>query len=215
MAIMYRYSLSAAEHANAGKRVAVPDVTCGTCGGALVGWSGYWRSVRHLAEVLSIWVPRRRCKPCGTTTGLLPEFVLERRLDTVEAIGQAVAARIRGATITTAASEVGVPAETVRDWLRRHRERAPALERGLSAWTTTFTAYHRAPSSAVDRDAATALGVLWHFASRKVPEWGLIRPWRFWSLITGGVALATNTSPLFPRIPVAREMAAARLWQPP
>ena len=117
-----------------------PDVTCAHCGRALIGWSGYWRSVRHLVDGFSIWVPRRRCPTCRTTTGLLPEFVLVRQLDTVEVIGQAVSARIQGAKIRAVACELGVPAATVRDWLRRHHEQAPALTRGLSAWACTFGA---------------------------------------------------------------------------
>lgn len=214
MAIMYPCMLSATAHSAAGKQVVVPEVDCSTCGRVLIRWGGYWRPVRHLAGVFSIWVPRRRCRTCETTAGLLPEFVLERRMDTVDVVGQAVSERIQGAKIKTIANELGIPTTTVRDWLGRHHEKAPALARGLRAWAAALGVESWPPPIDVDRAAVTALGCAWHAASKDRSR-RVSRPWRFWSLITGGVALATNTSPLFPRVPGAREMAAAIVKPPP
>ncbi|WP_202976274.1 helix-turn-helix domain-containing protein [Microbacterium sp. HSID17254] len=58
---------------------------------------------------------------------LLPAFALVRRADVVEVIGQALAMVARGAGTRTAAEQVGRPAETVRGWVRRFRERAELL----------------------------------------------------------------------------------------
>lgn len=79
-------------------------------------------------------MPRRRCNGCGKTYGQLPSAALERRLDSVETIGKAVVAKIKGASTPDVAAELDLPVTTVRDWLRRHRERALELERGLICW---------------------------------------------------------------------------------
>jgi hypothetical protein len=135
-------------------------------------------------------------------------------MDTVDVVGQAVSERIQGAKIKTIANELGIPTTTVRDWLGRHHEKAPALARGLRAWAAALGVESWPPPIDVDRAAVTALGCAWHAASKDRSR-RVSRPWRFWSLITGGVALATNTSPLFPRVPGAREMAAAIVKPPP
>ena len=143
-----------------------------------------------------MWVPRRRCSSCGHTLGLLPSVALERRLDAVETVGLAVVARIKGATIG-AVAELDLPVTTVRDWLRRHRERAPGLERDMTRWAIGMGAqppWDRPRD--VERAAVTALGLAWQVACRR---WNgqLGSVWRFWSAITGGAALATNSRPLF------------------
>jgi hypothetical protein len=122
---------------------------------------------------------------------------VERRLDPVETIGQAVVGKISGASIRDVAAELDLPATTVRDWLRRHRERAFELERGLICWAIEMG--EQAPCDRprdVEPASVTALGMAWHAACRR---WSG-RPggvWRFWSAITGGRALATNRRPPF------------------
>jgi len=146
------------------------------------------------------------------TLGLLPPAALERRLDAVETVGHAVVRRISGASIRTAAGELGLPATTVGDWLRRHRERAPELERELTRWAIGMGAqppWDR-PRNA-ERAAVTALGMAWHTARRR---WNgrFGGAWRFWSAITGGAALATNRRSLFvaPRVRTATMHAVPR-----
>lgn len=94
----------------------------------------YWRCVRRGLTVVRVRVPRRRCRSCGRTQSLLPSQALERRLDAVETIGGAVLRKLSGATIRATAEALDPPSTTVRDWLSRHHERAPALGRGLTAW---------------------------------------------------------------------------------
>src|SRR5690349_23240208 len=79
-------------------------------------------------------VPRRRCRSCRRTQSLLLSQALERRLDAVETIGEAIVRKLGGATIRATAEALGLPSTTVRDWLSRYHERAPALGRGLTAW---------------------------------------------------------------------------------
>jgi hypothetical protein len=67
--------------------------------------------------------PRRaRCAECGTTQILLPGALSQRRADTTEVIGHALAAKAGGAGFRTIAAQLGRPASTVRRWLRRAPE---------------------------------------------------------------------------------------------
>lgn len=88
------------------------------CAGALRPWG--WarsRSVRGLPERLR---PRRaRCGGCEVTHVLLPVTVLLRRADAAEVIGAGLAARARGLGHRPIGVALGVPAATVRGWLRR------------------------------------------------------------------------------------------------
>lgn len=171
------------------------EAVCFGCGGRLIKWGGYWRWLRRRLEVSCVWVPRRRCTGCGKTHGLLPFAALERRLDAVEMVGQAVVAKIGGGSARDFAARLDLPATTIRGWLRRHRERAPELERGLICWA--IERGEQVPwdrPKDVERAAVTALAIAWHAACRRWSGWpGGV--WRFWSAITGGAALATNRRP--------------------
>ena len=104
---------------------------------------------------------------------------LERRLDAVEMVGQAVVAKIGGASARDFAARLDLPATTIRDWLRRHRERAPELERGLICWA--IERGEQVPwdrPKDVERAAVTALAMAWHAACRHWSGWpGGV--WRF------------------------------------
>ena len=187
---------------------------CVECSGRLIGWGGYWRRLRHQLAVIQVWVPRRRCRSCGRTQSLLPPQALERRLDAVETIGEAVVRKLSGATIRETAEALGLPSTTVRDWLSRYQERAPALGRGLVAWAVgQGEAVSHLPVDE-DRRAAAALGAAWRAWRRRGgrPPLG---PWRLWGLIIGGTALTANTSPLFPFSLDAERMASASPARPP
>jgi hypothetical protein len=181
---------------------------CFECGGRLIGWGGYWRRLRRQLVVVRVWVPRRRCRSCGRTQSLLPAQALERRLDAVETIGDAVLRKLSGATIRATAEALGLPSTTVRDWLSRYHERAPALGRGLMAWAIGQGVEVGRVEADEDRQAVAALGAAWH-AWRRGGRWRPMAPWRLWSLITGGRALTANRSPLFPFSADAERMAAA------
>ncbi len=159
-------------------------------------------------------MPRRRCRSCGRTQGLLPAQALERRLDAVETIGGAAVRKLSGATIRTTAQALGLPSTTVRDWLSRYHARAPALGRGLTAWA--IGQGEEVEHLPVDEDqrAVAALGAAWHAWCRQ-PRWRPLTPWQLWSLITGGRALTANTSPLFPFDRTAEMMATAVRRRPP
>src|SRR4051794_26756266 len=127
----------------------------------LGGWSGYWRWVRGPGTE-QLWIRRGRCSRCLHSHALLPDFLLERRLDEVEVIGQALALGIVGRLgMRRVANHFGVPMTTVRDWRRRFRLRAPALATALVA-----VAVHLDPAAVLlntdgETAALEALGATW------------------------------------------------------
>jgi len=139
---------------------------------------------------------------------VLPDFLLERRLDDVEVIGRAlVLAIVIGHGMRKVANQVNVPMTTARGWRRRFRVRAEALTAALVA-----IAVHLDPAAVLlegdgEPAAVQALGAAWQRAHRpfgaRIPH-----VWRFWSLISGGKALGTNRSP-----PATRRLGAG--WMPP
>jgi hypothetical protein len=58
---------------------------------------------------------------------LLPSWCAPRRADAVQVIGTAAAAALTGAGYGRISRELGVPAATVRSWLRRLRSRAEEM----------------------------------------------------------------------------------------
>ena len=87
-------------------------------GRRLGGWSGYWRWVRG-PDTGRLWIRRGRCSRCLRSHALLPDFLLERRLDAVEVIGHALALGIVGGLgVRSVADRVEVPMTTARGWRR-------------------------------------------------------------------------------------------------
>ena len=73
--------------------------------------------------------PRRGlCRSCGATHILLPSWAAPRRTDAVGVIARAAALSVlHGTGSARLGAELGVPAATVRGWLRRLRARAAWL----------------------------------------------------------------------------------------
>jgi Domain of unknown function (DUF6431) len=103
-------------------------LACPSCGtGRLRAWGyGRERIIRALGGERRRLRPRRgRCRSCGATHILLPAWSAPRRADAVGVIARAAAASVLHGTGTARlGAEPGVPAATVRGWLRRLRERA-------------------------------------------------------------------------------------------
>jgi hypothetical protein len=125
---------------------------------------------------------------------------MERRLDDVDVIGQALALNIAGGLgMRPVAEQLGVPMTTARDWRRRFRLNALVLASALVA-----LAVHVDPTPVLlsgtdhERAALEALGATWQCAYTRFAE-RLPGLWRFWSLISDGRAPGTNRSPPFAR----------------
>ena len=88
------------------------------------------------------WLRPRRalCRSCWATHVLLPTSALLRRAALAELIGAALVAKAGGTGHRSIAARLGVPAATVRGWLRRFAARAVDI-RGLA----TSLAYRTDP----------------------------------------------------------------------
>lgn len=107
-------------------RLAAGEIECPGCGGVLGGW-GHAR-VRRIAGVAGPVRPRRaRCRACTVTHVLLPVTVLLRRAYAAEQIWAALNARADGLGHRRISAVIGVPAATVRGWLRRAADRLQAV----------------------------------------------------------------------------------------
>jgi len=125
---------------------------------------------------------------------LLPSVALARRLDLAWVIGQALLAKAHGVGHRAIAVELGVPATTVRGWLRRFAARAE-LVRGhftrLGVWLDP-QAGPICPRGSPLADAVEAIGVAAVAAARRLgPALG---PFEFASGATGLPACASTAA---------------------
>jgi hypothetical protein len=194
VAIIWPCRVSAQEYAAAGRNVEVPRASCGDCQRPLIFWAGYPRYLRVSGVVLRIWVRRGRCTGCRCSHALLPNFVLQRRLDPASTIGTALARAVAGAGQRTVAAELGVPHTTTREWRRRHRARAPMLSAGFAALVVAFGGVAAALKGGPERTALEALAAAWWQAHRRFGA-GVGDSWQFAAAVTGGNWLSTNTTP--------------------
>ena len=110
-------------------------LSCPDCAGVLAPWGhARERVVRQLRSLSERMRPRRSCcRRCARTHVLLPCWVLVRRADSVEAIGEALRLRAEeGLGFRPIAADLGLPECTVRGWLRRFAVRA-------EHWRVMFT----------------------------------------------------------------------------
>ncbi len=129
LSIVWQCPLDVSVYVALGQQFEVGEHACPECGQRLGGWAGYWRWVRGRGSQ-RLWIRRCRCSRCRRSHALLPDFLLERRLDDVHVIGQVLALSIVGGPI---AERVGVPMTTARDWRRRLRVNALAMATTLVA----------------------------------------------------------------------------------
>ena len=131
---------------------------------------------------------RTRCRACKATHELVPTSTLLRRLDMVEVIGAALLAKATGLGHRRIAAALGLPATTVRGWLRRFSRRA--------AWALAAQLAHRhdpnlGPSAARGSPSAGAVWALGVAAAAVVRRFGTVRlPWQVISALTGTLMLS-------------------------
>ena len=103
-------------------------LVCPSCRGVLGPWGHARERVLRCRVGDRLLRPRRaRCRGCAGTHVLLPDLVLLRRQDEVSVIGAAIEAKVAGEGHRRIAARLGVPADTVRGWLRRFAERAELI----------------------------------------------------------------------------------------
>jgi len=99
-------------------------LACPSCGtGRLARWGyGRERVIRLLdGATVRLRPGRGRCVSCRATHILLPAWCAPRRADAIEVIATGLAAALGGAGAGRIGADLGVPAATVRGWLRRLR----------------------------------------------------------------------------------------------
>jgi Domain of unknown function (DUF6431) len=170
-------------------------LACPACGGQLRPWGHVQRWLRGRGSEQLIGARRSRCRACLVTHVLLPVVALGRRLDLAEVIGAALAARAAGAGHRRVAAGLGLPASTVRGWLRRFAARAELLRGHFTALAYRLDPELGpiTPRGSPLADAVAAIGVA---AAAAVRRWGPAEPWAVAAGASGGWLLG-NTSPLF------------------
>lgn len=167
---------------------------CPSCGGVLGPWGHARERVLRCAVGDRRLRPRRaRCRGCRGTHVLLPEIALLRRQDEVMVIGAAIVAHVAGEGCRRIAARLGVPADTVRGWLRRFGERGELI-RGFfmrcAVWLDPELGAVL-PAGSVVADALEAIAV----AGRAwVLRFGSGDPWRIMSRLSGGMLLCNTSS---------------------
>lgn len=171
-----------------GLRSGLLDCPVVGCGAVLGPWgSARERVVRGAGRLL----PRRgRCRGCRRTQVLLPASVLLRRADAVTVIGAALLAKARGAGHRPIAALLGVPASTVRGWLRRIVAVAQRVLAVFAAAAAQLGTEFTPPAATADPVAAVVelLGALSAAVARRLG--GSCSSWRLAAVLTGGRLLS-------------------------
>jgi len=127
---------------------------------------------------------------------LLADVALLRRRDEVAVIGAAIEATVAGQGYRRIAGRLGVPADTVRGWLRRFAERAELVRAHFTRCAVALDPQQGAvlPAGSAVADALEAIAVA---ARAWVLRFGPGDPWPIVSVLSGGVLLATR-APAYP-----------------
>ena len=183
-------------------------LSCPGCGGRLARW-GYAqrRVVFGLGRRGRPVRPRRsRCTGCGVTHVLLPAGLLSRRPDEAQVIGAALAAAACGQGHRRIARVLGVPADTVRGWLRWLAGRAGQVRDVFTRVAAAVSAdpVPLAPAGSPARDAVVAVAAAAEAIASRWPRLLTVSPWEIASAVT-------NASLMAPVIMV-RAANASSLW---
>jgi hypothetical protein len=172
-------------------------LSCPSCRGVL----GPWGHARR--RVLRCWSgdrwlrPRRaRCRGCAGTHVLLPDLCLLRRQVEVSVIGAAIVAKVvAGEGYRRIAGRLGVPADTVRGWLRRFAERAGWIRAHFTRWAVALDP-ELGSVPAAGGGVADALEAIAVAVRAWVLRFGPRSVWRIVSELSAGVLLGNTSSRL-------------------
>ena len=141
-----------------------------------------------------IWIWRTRCTACRVSHALLPDFLFHRRLDEVAIIGQVlVLTAVHNAAVRALARRFDLPRATVRAWWGLLPLRSPTV---LTELLEVAIRLNPAPVDLLTDGVAAVFEALDQAVIRARVRFGerVGDAWRFWSRISGGRVLATNTS---------------------
>jgi hypothetical protein len=161
LSIVWPCPLAVSAYLALGQHIELGDQPCPTCGQRLAGWGGYWRWVRGPSTEL-VWIRRGRCTSCRRSHALLPDFLLEHRLDEVEVIGRSLALHVMGVSLRNVAEQLAVPVTTAREWQRRFQVRASTLAATFVAFAVQLDPAAVLLTTSGEAAALEALGAAWH-----------------------------------------------------
>jgi hypothetical protein len=175
-------------------RLAAGRLTCPASGCArrLRPWG--WAQPRSVHGIGGVLRPRRaRCPGCLVTHVLLPVTMLARRGYGVEVIGAALLARANGGGHRSIAERLGVPAATVRGWLRVMAARLEPVRLFLLRLARRAGVDQRLPETLGSpwRDLLAALGAAMSAVTGRFGPVGVLGPVTAWQ-----VAAACSTGRL-------------------
>ncbi len=169
---------------------------CPSCRGVLGPW-GHARArvLRCLAGDRVLRPRRAKCRGCAGTHVLLADIALLRRQDEVAVIGAAIEARASGEACWRIAARLGLPAGTVRGWLRRFVVRAPEIRTLFTRWAVVLDPELGPilPAGGTVADALEAIAVA---ARAWVLRFGPGRVWSLVSVLSAGGLLCNTSAPL-------------------
>ncbi len=178
-------------------------LACPSCGGTLRPWGRTRnRAVAHPNDPAqpteTVRLDRARCRSCQGTHVLLPAELLAGRCYPLRVVGAALAAAGQGGGSRSVASRLGVPAATVRSWLRRARDNAEALYQ-LGVQTVVALDPDLLPATPSATPLGDALQALAAAASatiaRRAPDRSSVHLWPMINVLTRGRLLAPGISP--------------------
>lgn len=169
--------------------LAAGELSCPACSGRLSPW-GFARSrdVRLAHELRPLTPRRARCAGCASTHVLSPSWMVPRRRDGAEVIGEALCLAAEGVGHRRIARGLGRPEGTVRGWLRAARQRAESLR---ACATRRIVSLDAEPVAVTP--AASSLGDAVEAIMLAVRAWVLrfgrddIGPWERAVWLTGGL----------------------------
>ena len=168
-------------------------LACPGCGGRLGGWGhAVLRRVFTAGRLPVVVRPRRaRCASCGATHVLLPAWLLLRRCDGAPVIGDMLARAARGQGFRSISAASGVPADTVRDRLRRFRGSAGRVREHFTRLAGILAAdpVPLDPAGSVLGDAVTAVAAAWAAAAGRWPAL-TVSAWELAAVVTAGTLLS-------------------------
>ena len=170
----------------AGGRVEVArPLACPACGHHRVIFDGTYRrqTRRGRVAIQRVWCTDEGCQQ--RSHSLLPDVLVSGRVDLASVIGWALEAKTAGVGHRTIGEQLGVPAATVRGWLRRAAERGGQLTGRLLARAAAADPSVRAPP---DGGPIVTLVVAAQLAAR---AWSSlsgepVETWRFAVAVAGG-----------------------------
>jgi len=162
------------------------------CAGMLGPWG--WARLRWIRvspqRHISLRPRRGRCRACGRTQVLASWITYPRRVDTVETVGAALTAAATGLGHRRVAERVGLPATTVRDWIRRARTNAEDVRviATIRVHALDPLAHPLAPTGTALGDMIDAVGRMLAASTLRIGP--PASPWQLAAAITGGRLLA-------------------------